>query len=382
MYNLYSFLEPLGIVPNISTVSQEQADPWENSFPVEKVSYKLHDAEDETARCPQCLHEVYDGSCDNCGAEFSDDEESDEVMMGETSDGEGDEAAGRPVAGRRRAQVDIATIEEVLGDSADDAAPPRQATRPNPMRVARRGTQLSQSAYEEDERVRNGLGGGTRSRRAHSASNRTRPARRGQARPLTASEDSDDGTPPPPNPMRVARRGTQLPQSAYEEDERVRNGLGPSTRSRRPNSAPNPLRVARRGMQIPQTTSDSGRRRRAQDPPQPSSRRLRSHASAVGSGSGDSAQSQDSVNSDETHGFSDGDQSHTGTHEEPNTDTEDEYDGSVPRVFTGAGRNLHSADEEEDEDMEEEESAYGGSFIDDEEDEEGYDLGSTGSLDD
>lgn len=129
-YSLYAFLEPLGIVASVPAVSpsQETRDPWENIFPVENTTYRLHDQEDGTSRCPNCLHEVYHNICDYCDAEFSEDEDGsdeDDIDDPENSDGWSDEdrqalfgaAGGR--GGRRRAQVDIATIEEVLGEDDD-----------------------------------------------------------------------------------------------------------------------------------------------------------------------------------------------------------------------------------------------------------------------
>ena len=113
--------------------SQETGDVWENIFPVEKASYRLHDEEDGLTRCPNCLHEIYNEVCPRCDAEFSEDDigsdEEDDVHLDsdrEDSDQWTDEEAerihrmsrGRPLnggEGRRRARVDIATIEEVLG---------------------------------------------------------------------------------------------------------------------------------------------------------------------------------------------------------------------------------------------------------------------------
>lgn len=157
-YNLYTFLEPLGIAPIIPTPqlpavaiannppapagAQEQgtaADPWDKLFPVESATYRLRDEEDGgTDRCPSCLHEIYDNMCDSCGAEFSEHESDDDMGSAtydndnnDPSDDEDDDdnaehppavRVGRAVGGRRRAHVDIATIEEVLGDTDDDHA--------------------------------------------------------------------------------------------------------------------------------------------------------------------------------------------------------------------------------------------------------------------
>lgn len=290
MYNLYSFLEPLGIVPNIPTVSQENADPWNNTFPVEKASYRLFDDEDDTARCPQCLHEVFESACDNCGAEFSDEEgDNDSVMFDDMTDEDGYAGMNATPGGRRRAQVDIATIEEVLGDSVDEGDEPPRPRPAGPLGANRAAERL-------------------RSRRRIGAINDSETG--------SESEDDDDLSP-------TAR-------------EQARALLNRFRLGRRP-----PYRATRFGS--------------PEDP------------DATGS------------DSDATQGFSDGDAPIYGRNSE--ADSEDEYDGAVPRVLPAVGPVIHSADDEDDMD-EDGESAYGGSFIDDDEEEEGYDLESTGSLHD
>lgn len=78
MYNLYAFLEPLGIISNIPTASQEASDPWDKTFPPEKESYRLYDEGDGAWRCPNCFHEIWGSECPGCSVEFSGGEDEDE----------------------------------------------------------------------------------------------------------------------------------------------------------------------------------------------------------------------------------------------------------------------------------------------------------------
>lgn len=154
MYNVYSFLEPLGLISAIPipTAPQDTAsDPWANSFPVEKQTYRLHDDDDGTDRCPSCLHEIWNNSCARCDAEFSGSDEDDgfdvdtiefdidnlsaDGGVGSESesdgelgiarpiriaeDGEDDQGAGRPRRGRG-ARVNIRNLQDILGESEDD----------------------------------------------------------------------------------------------------------------------------------------------------------------------------------------------------------------------------------------------------------------------
>lgn len=129
MYNVYSFLEPLGLISPIPvpvlapipTPSQEPVDPWANRFPPDRQTYKLHDEEDDTYRCPCCLHELEDNSCSHCDAEFSGSDDDDEFGFGGIEFEEDDVVNG--IAGgfrRRGARVNIAHVQDVLGTSEDD----------------------------------------------------------------------------------------------------------------------------------------------------------------------------------------------------------------------------------------------------------------------
>lgn len=131
MYNVYSFLEPLGLLsdiplqPSAPTPSQDPvADPWANSFPPDRQTYRLHDEEDDTYRCPSCLHEVADNRCDHCDAEFSGDEEDDEFDLEGMEEYDSDVSVGSQArAGglrRRGARVNIAHVEDVLGSEDDE----------------------------------------------------------------------------------------------------------------------------------------------------------------------------------------------------------------------------------------------------------------------
>lgn len=104
---------------------------------MEKVSYRLHDEEDGVPRCPNCIGEIYDNVCDRCDVEFSEgdsesdmDEDDDEHDHDRENSDEWSDEAPEPVRlryaqarprGTRRARVDIATIEEVLGENEEIA---------------------------------------------------------------------------------------------------------------------------------------------------------------------------------------------------------------------------------------------------------------------
>jgi hypothetical protein len=128
MYNVYGFLEQVGIsseIPIPTAPQHPNADPWANSFPPDRQTYRLRDEEDGTDRCPACLHEIYQNHCEYCDAEFSGSDVSDDFEIDTLSVTDEEEIAPTPNRrhrGRRArgARVDIASIEEVLGDSEDD----------------------------------------------------------------------------------------------------------------------------------------------------------------------------------------------------------------------------------------------------------------------
>jgi hypothetical protein len=154
MYNVYSFLEPLGLISAIPIPTAPQdttSDPWANSFPVEKQTYRLHDDDDGTDRCPSCLHEIWNNTCSRCDAEFSGSDEDDGFEVNEieldiddlsvvedgdsdsesdgelgiarpimiAEDGEDDHENARPRRGRG-ARVNIRNLQDILGESEDD----------------------------------------------------------------------------------------------------------------------------------------------------------------------------------------------------------------------------------------------------------------------
>ena len=151
MFNVYSFLEPLGLISPITapipaaapTPSQEPVDPWANRFPPDRQTYKLHDEEDDTYRCPCCLHELEDNSCSHCDAEFSGGDDDDSVYEIGELDSE-HEGVVNTITGdlrRRGARVNIAHVQDVLGTSEDDG----------PARGARRRAAGRNNGYVEEE---------------------------------------------------------------------------------------------------------------------------------------------------------------------------------------------------------------------------------------
>jgi hypothetical protein len=160
MYNVYSFLEdlgPLGEIPLPKPIappppSQEPAgDPWGNLFPPDRQTYKLHDEEDDTYRCPACLHEIYDDRCDHCDAEFSGSDDNDEFEMGDLEFEEDDVVGGR-AGGMRRARVNIAHVDEVFGDSEDDdPATARRRARRRRQDAAEHGMFFDDEAEDVDQ---------------------------------------------------------------------------------------------------------------------------------------------------------------------------------------------------------------------------------------
>lgn len=162
MYNVYSFLEPLGLLARMPlpdpivapTPSQESAgDPWNNSFPPDRKTYKLHDEDDNIDRCPACLHEVEETRCNNCNAEFSGEEDDDEFEF-EEMDFEEDDIVGSRAGGLRRrgARVNIAHVDEVFGDSEDDnPAAARQRRRERRQVAEQNGMFFDEEAEEVEE---------------------------------------------------------------------------------------------------------------------------------------------------------------------------------------------------------------------------------------
>ncbi|KAI9633412.1 uncharacterized protein MKK02DRAFT_4526, partial [Dioszegia hungarica] len=98
MYHFDSILEPLGINPQLPTLSQdarESSDPWHNLFPPELNTYRVRDEDDQMDRCPECHNELVDNFCEECDIEFSESEGEGE-MLSEGSEigdelGDGDE---------------------------------------------------------------------------------------------------------------------------------------------------------------------------------------------------------------------------------------------------------------------------------------------------
>lgn len=99
MYHLQSILEPLGVDTHIPIALQtakagSAEDPWRNSFPEDKDSYRIHDESDNVDRCPACLGEIDEGSCSHCGAQFSEEEEVEDFDTGDENEGNDDEDDG------------------------------------------------------------------------------------------------------------------------------------------------------------------------------------------------------------------------------------------------------------------------------------------------
>lgn len=81
MYHFDSILEPLGINPQLPTLSQDaqsKTDAWQNIFPKERDTYIVHDDNDHIDRCPECHSEIEDDFCNECQIEFSDNGDEDD----------------------------------------------------------------------------------------------------------------------------------------------------------------------------------------------------------------------------------------------------------------------------------------------------------------
>jgi hypothetical protein len=328
MYNVYSFLEPLGLISAIPlpipvpapTPSQESAgDPWFNTFPPDRKTYKLHDEEDDTYRCPNCLHEVCDDRCDHCDAEFSGSDEDDFEIGAIEFEEDG-------VGGirRRGARVEIAHVEDVLGDNTDDDTP---AMRRRRRRVAEQNGMFHDLEAEDVDQDMDDTGSESGSE----------------------GESIDDGgleVASDSGSSEFARPRTDIEPVVYDTDSDI-IADDQSDNERPP------------GNFINLVTGELGGAG-ARDPrPQPrqTARRTNGPPGAHHQHQFVESEAEDDEDEDEMMSYQAGPQ-------EDVYDSEED-DGSVPRILYTRPHRARYDDEDEEEDDEEDQSAYEDSFIDD-----------------
>jgi len=242
MYNVYSFLEPLGLLGETPIPkpiappppSQEPAgDPWEYSFPPDRQTYKLHDEEDDTYRCPACLHEIYDDRCDHCDAEFSGSDDNDDFEIGEL-EFEGDDVVGARAGGlrirRRGARVNIAHVDEVLGDSEEDTPATRRQARMRRQEAERNGMFFDDEAEDVDQDM-DGSG-------SESEDSETSEFARPRTNPSAGSEFDYDSDPLPPAVGQAGgarqRDFDRIYDQSDEDDDVLNYANGRPVRARQP----------------------------------------------------------------------------------------------------------------------------------------------------
>jgi len=343
MYNVYSFLEDLDLLGEIPLPkpiappppSQEPGgDPWENLFPPDRQTYKLHDEEDDTYRCPACLHEIYDDRCDHCDAEFSGSDDNDEFEMGDLEFEEDDVIVGGRAGGVRimGARVNIAHVDEVLGDSDDDdSVTARRRARRRRQDAAEHGMFFDDEAEDVDQDM-----DGSRSESEDSG---TSEFARPRENPSVGSEFDYDSDPLPPAVGQAGGSRQRNFDRIYDQSD-VDDDISDSDEARPPRAR----QAARRGG----TPVDDD----------PIVRRARQ---AVGRVARHYMDSEADDESDDHNGP-------YGTRAGSVYDSEED-DGSVPRRHLRRYArpdvvNINSDDDEEDED-DEDSSAYEDSFIDD-----------------
>jgi hypothetical protein len=371
MYNLYSFLEPLGIISGqqipIPTASQTpaNADPWALSFPPERTSYRLHDVSDDIERCPSCLFEICENVCEHCQAEFSGDDnddslvdftddELDELHLGNMEDGgvqAGDRAGGGRVrarrigGGARRARVDIATIEEVLGDGQSDE---------EPYDIVRGQVRRAEARIRS---LRDRIVYGDQPREALFEQLNDAISDRREGRQIAAETNPD------PNGSDGDESVDTDGSTASDRDFRAR--LATRDEQRRTGQIPNRYVPGRRRGRLAiddenESDSDSDNHENEAQTARMRARGVRRARAAL--------VDHEAIDEDDTHSSSgsDSDLSDLGSAAgRSGMFDSEEDDGGLPRTRTFARGRLALATDEEDEEMTEEES-YEGSFIDDE----------------